>query len=181
MCKFWKKPRSPFESSAKVVDGHLILSLPDALNPVVWRMELGSVKSSAVEVRANDNRFLLTLKTPKGDIHDIAPYDSRDKAVTALLKVSEALEGAEGKIANKSESLALPSEKIMVKEVSSSQSGYKWLIALAVVIGLIFLFSYLSSLTPGTVSLDSPQSTPNAPAEPESGVPQSADDYLRGF
>lgn len=179
MCCFWKKSRSPHESSAKVVDGNLILSLPDALNPIVWRMELGSVKSSALEVRAQDNNFLLTLKTPRGDVHDIAPYDNRDKAVAALLKVSDALEGAHGKMgtvaANTSYNAALQDKP------ASTGTGYKWLIALAAVILLIFLYSYLSSLTTGLTSIGEGAGTAPISSAGESGVPQSADDYLRGF
>lgn len=87
------------KASAKVVDGTLILSLPDALAPVVWRMELGHVRASAIEVRAqDDNVFMLTLKTPRGDVNDIAPYDSRAKAVSALIAVSRAMEHAHGQI-----------------------------------------------------------------------------------
>ena len=40
-----------YTSSAKIVDGILVLSLPDAIHPVVWQMELGQSKSSALEIR----------------------------------------------------------------------------------------------------------------------------------
>ena len=68
MTMLWKKTNTDFESSAKVVDGNLILSLPDAINPVVWRMELGSVKASAMEVKkdAADGTFTLSQKLRKG-------------------------------------------------------------------------------------------------------------------
>ena len=100
MNTLWKKTNDEYESSAKVVDGNLILSLPDAINPVVWRMELGSVKASALEVKplAAEGTFLLSLKTPKGEVHDIAPFQTRDQAVRALMRVSAGLQGAQGKL-----------------------------------------------------------------------------------
>ena len=88
-----------YASSASVVDGTLILSLPDALAPVVWRMDLGHVKSSALEVRdQSDGTFMLTLKTPREDIHNIAPFATRAQAVRALMAVSRAMEQGHGQI-----------------------------------------------------------------------------------
>ncbi len=99
MAMFIKKITGGFTPSAKVIDGTLILSLPDALSPVVWRMELGHAKSSAIEVREQkDGGYMLTLKTPKGDVNDIAPYATRAAAVTALVAISNALEHAHGHI-----------------------------------------------------------------------------------
>ncbi len=88
-----------YTSTAKVIDGVLIISLPDAVTPVVWQMELGQSKSSALEIRtANDNHFILTLKTPRQDVLDIAAYDNRDMAIKALLVISQAMEKAQGQL-----------------------------------------------------------------------------------
>lgn len=181
MCKFWKMSRHQLQSTAKVVDGNLILSLPDAINPIVWRMELGSVKSSALEVRANDNDYLLTLKTPRGDVHDIAPFSNREQAVYALMRVSEALEKAEGKMAP----IATSTQATSQPAAQSTPAGYKWLIALGCVVGVIFLLSYISGSATRTIGEEQSTGTavdaPNAGNNAESGVPLSADDYLRGF
>lgn len=86
-----------YSSSAKIVDGTLILSLPDAVSPVVWRMDLGQAKASALEIREKKNgTFMLTLKTPKGDVNEIAPFDERARALRALMAVSRAMEQAHG-------------------------------------------------------------------------------------
>jgi len=179
MCKFWKKSHQ-FQSTAKVVDGNLILSLPDAINPIVWRMELGSVKSSALEVRANDNNYLLTLKTPRGDVHDIAPFTNRDSALHALMSVSEALGKAEGKMAPQ---MAQP-QAANSQAAPASRAGLKWLIALGCIIAVIFLFSALSNLGRHDDVIGSDNGTtvgtPTPGNNAESGVPLSADDYLRG-
>lgn len=183
MCKFFKK-QGQYESTATVVDGNLILTLPDAINPVIWRMELGNVKSSALEIRANDNHFLLALKTPKGDVHDIAPFESRERALHALMQVSSALGKAEGKMVPPSAANTIQSAQPVYAAPAahkSSGAGYKWLAALAAVIVMIFLFSFVSGLSPdpeimGTVT-DSGASLNSG----ESGVPLSADDVLRGL
>lgn len=192
MTALWKKTNDAYESSAKVVDGNLIISLPDALNPVVWRMELGSVKASALEVRphANDGSFVLSLKTPKGDVHDVAPFDSRERAVQALMRISNAMQSASGNMV--APSLATPGISTAQEMPSrpalsgAGPSSYKWLIALGGVILVIFLFAQLSSMAPprGVVSPttgDQPATSITGAPATESGVPQSADDALRGF
>ncbi len=183
MNNLWKKTSGDYESSAKVVDGNLILSLPNAINPIVWRMELGNVKASALEVRTNttDGTHVLTLKTPKGDVHEIAPFAQRDDALRALMRVSTALQGAQGKIAVATTITASHSAT-----QPESGSGYKWLLTLGGVLIVIFLFAYLSSLTPqqmDSTNVGAPESATSVTGEPnaESGVPQSADQLLRGF
>ena len=86
-------------STAKVIDGVLILSLPDAITPVVWQMELGQSKSSALEIRTTDKgEFVLILKTPRQDILEIATYAQRDRAIKALMITSSAMEKAHGQL-----------------------------------------------------------------------------------
>jgi hypothetical protein len=190
MTALWKKTNESYESSAKVVDGNLIISLPDALNPVVWRMELGSVKASALEVRqhANDGTFLLSLKTPKGDVHDIAPFDSRDRAVQALMRISNALQNASGKM--NPPSLAVPgistAQELPSRPALSGAgpASVKWLVALGGVIVVIFLFAQLSNMAQQRAtetSGEQPATSITGAPSAETGVPQSADEALRGF
>ena len=90
-------------ATAKIVDGILVISLPDAINPIVWQMELGQSKASALEVRAGaDGTHILTLKTPRQDVQDIAAFTNRDQAVKALMTVSSALENGNGQTAKSS-------------------------------------------------------------------------------
>lgn len=185
----WKKARDEYESSAKVVDGNLILSLPDAINPIVWRMELGSVKASALEVKpqAADGTSLLTLKTPKGEVHDIAPFQTREQAVRALMRVSAALQGAHGRITPVTSAINNHATNSIAPAVPTSDrnsgNAIKWLLTLGGVLVVIFLFAYLSTLTPQDEVATGAMSTAGAGAEQDSGsgVPQSADELLRGY
>ena len=191
MTALWKKTNDAYESSAKVVDGNLIISLPDALNPIVWRMELGSVKASALEVRPNtaDGTFMLSLKTPKGDVHDIAPFHSRDVAVRALMRVSNALQSAGGRMTAPSTPSPGTStaQDMPSRPVFSSGAGpasFKWIIALVAVVVVIFLFSQMSTMARQYAmsgASSQPASSPAGAATGNSGIPLSAEDELRGF
>lgn len=188
MMPLFKKNPPDYQSSAKVVDGNLIISLPDAMNPIVWRMELGSVKASALEVRTmTDGGFMLSLKTPKGEVHDVAPFTSREPAVDALMKVSSALQNAHGKMVPFTAPAHIasthPAQSHSAPENASAAGSLKWLIALAGVIIVIMLFSYLSSMTPTRSSETSPSSASGITGETNetSGVPESADKMLQGF
>lgn len=177
------------ESSAKVVDGNLILSLPDAINPVVWRMELSSVKASALEVRTqpNDAGYILLLKTPKGEVHDIAPYASKDDAVKALMRVSAALQSASGQINTPSLGSGVPIAQAPAPVfIKPDKSAMKWVVVFAGILVLIYMFAYLSGLSPAVVDAGSPQEAASATTSSgedgsESGIAQSADDLLKGY
>lgn len=184
-----------YKSSAKVVDGTLILSLPDAVTPTVWRLDLGQVKASAIEVRTqNDGLFILTLKTPKGDIHDIAPFDSRAKAVSALMAVSSAMENAQGQIkpmifsANDrpdGQGQRYPVPALYRQSTSGSSAGK---IAAALVVLVIIGFAATMILGNGPRQYALTAASENAAlqgaggsgnAANATGIPMSADDFLR--
>lgn len=172
MCGFWNKLSNKHGSSAKVVDGNLILSLPDAITPVVWRMELGSVRASALEVRAtNDNTYLLALKTPKGDVHDIAPFDTRDKALNALMNVSHALQGAEGKM----NAVSAGTAPQMAYAAQKSGGALKWVLAIGGILVVLYVLASLFTTSPA------PETTNATTNSAPSGVPVPADQILRGF
>jgi hypothetical protein len=184
-----------YVSSAKVVDGALIISLPDAVSPVVWRMDLGSVKSSALEVRdQKDGSFMLTLKTPNNDLQEIAPFAEKAVAVRALMAVSSALENGQNAYGARSSSSLMAGEiqtlppqgpQVVYK---SDGSVAKWVSGIAAVLVLVILLSIMVHQTPRTSTFDNAASA-TAAALPHSmsmdqsanqtGVPVSADDFLR--
>jgi len=88
------------KASARVVDGKLILSLPDAHKPIVWQMDLGQAKASALEVRDNADKteYALILKTPRGESIEVATFAERELALEGLMAASRALENAQGQI-----------------------------------------------------------------------------------
>jgi hypothetical protein len=184
MALFINKLTGGFSASAKVVDGTLILSLPDAIAPVVWRMELGHAKSSAIEVREQDNgTFMLTLKTPKGDINDIAPYDSRAKAVTALVAISRAMEHAHGEIhpANAPGTAEAPARRAKGESRSGSVlTGVAGLVLVGILIVVMMrMFPMPAGIDPAAGNMASGPSAASGFMNPApAGEPVSADDFL---
>lgn len=173
-------------NTAKVVDGELILSFPQAIRPVLWRMELGQAKASALEVQsAGDDTFPLVLKTPRGYVHDIAIFETKAKAVSALLAVTNALENAQGQI-NPSiaaaRKLPVPVTSIHTTPAPAS-SGRKWIGAGALAAVLAGLIIYMGTLGSDSMSGIGQQMSEIGPAASESasetGIPLSADDFLR--
>lgn len=179
MKSFLHKIAGGHGASASVVDGKLILSFPSALTPVVWQMDLSTAKASALEVQEKNGGYALILKTPKGENLDIAPFDDRTKAVQGLMAASNALENAYGHIhpanSNKSESYKEPRRR--------QKKGH----ALPIMVSVLLVF--LLFLLWNAASLQAPQQYQQANsvmddaasnAAHSSGVPVSADDFLKG-
>lgn len=79
------------KSRAEVVDGSLIVSLPDAEKPCVWKMDMSRVHSAALEVREENGLYILGVKGARGDVADIAPFAQKKKADAALVSITRAL------------------------------------------------------------------------------------------
>lgn len=181
-------------ASAEVVDNHLILSLPHAKEPVVWRMSLEKIGTAAFEVKedAESASAKLVLKPKKGTAEIIAPFNTKKEAVDALMSASSALQSASytaPKSApvnpdnNKPEVNNRFNEAPMVPS-NDDKEARKWFLALFAAILVVGLYYYLTTLIPNTmVGLEdaSQQSSASAPSQQSSGVPMSADDFLGGF
>lgn len=181
-------------AKAEVVDGHLILSLPHAKEPVVWRMALDQIGTAAFEVKHDDatGATKLILKPKKGTAEIIAPFENKDEAVDALMVASNAMQTARPQhttimtTSHDSEN-GKSSEKIQTRYQDSSnenKDSQKWVIALFGAIVVVGLYFYLTTLMPETVVGFENQNTgaPIATAPQQStGVPVSADDFLGGL
>ena len=174
-------------ASARVVDGKLILSYPDAITPVVWQMDLSTARASALEVRENEKgHFIVTLKTMKGESADIAPFETKEAAVDALMAASRALENAHGQIRTGGESISSTAPAASTVTTTQKKSGRssKWAAGFLAFLLILFLISVWGSIAPRA-----PMSVENAAGGPaassptgansnEAGVPLSADEFL---
>jgi hypothetical protein len=186
-----------FSPSARVVDGTLVLSLPDAITPIVWRLDLGQAKASALEVRLHDDgTHVLVLRTPKGEIHEIAPYETKDGAVRALMAVSHAMQAGHGRAAPRpvmpvgvNDTAAAP---FAAAPRSSSGTGRALLLTILGVVGIVAILTAVSHIGPGRVPSSATAGTPlpgdqaaaaapaaGTPGAPATGVPMSADQFLQ--
>lgn len=194
------------KSSARVVDGKLILSFPGALTPVLWQMDLQEAKASAIEILEKENQTnhnqndekisVLTLKTPKGEKVEIAPFEDKDKALKALLAISKALENAQGQIRPQasysqdnnnapyqtSHGAAASNASSAVSEVKSMNGWITALIAVAFIITLISLWAVMappsSEISAQGRAAQNSQHNSSLGSDAV-GVPLSADEYLR--
>src|SRR5262245_57472164 len=177
-----KKSAGKTSSTAKVVDGKLILSCPEAINPVVWQMDLAQAKSSALEVREVKGNFVLTLKTTKGESVEVAPFATREDAVAALMATSSALENASGQIRPAGSVAA--GETVVALPPATEKKQSRWIGVVLGALMILILLGVWGSLAPrapmsvgtGAASEEGVPQTLNDGDEP--GVPLNADEFL---
>lgn len=172
--RFFKCSQIEIKLQATVVDGDLVLTLPQALTPVVWRLELGQTKSASFLLEEADKGYALIHKSAHGKAKEIALFSDRDLAMEALMITARALE--------KQSLSALPQKK------AANDSGFKnsatahtkakrsfmpLLVGAALVALCFFVFSAIKPQT--TTFLE--QARFEAPSA-QTGVPVSADQFL---
>jgi hypothetical protein len=188
-----KTKKQETNASASIVDGKLVLSLPDALSPVVWQMDLAQAKASALEVLHNEEtgQHSLSLKTPKGEKLEVAVFSERAHAVEGLMAASNALKNAHGQIrphSNDTQTHPAPAANMPGAPKRSAPTHPRntgkrimgTILALAV---LFIMFTIWSSVMPRPVTTGGgPTATGATATNPQdaSGVPVSADAFLRG-
>ena len=160
--------------------------LPDAKSPIVWRMELGEIKAAAFEIQQEDGTYILVMKTPKGSVQEIAPFNDKGGAMRALMAASHAMEQAQSVTTAAND--GAPASTI-VSAAPAKKGGGQMVAGIVGIIllgGLIFAmmqvgphrpqdFNANGSMTKaGASSTTGTGDAANAP-----GVPVSADDFLR--
>ncbi|MCB9978091.1 MAG: hypothetical protein H6862_00570 [Rhodospirillales bacterium] len=184
-----------YGSTADVIDGKLVLSFTDAIRPVLWQMDLTSVKTSALEMvdGPEAGQFGLVLRAPKGEVQDIALFSTRDAALEALVTVRNALSRAHGQIRpvlpapDGTGNVAPPSGYVpgWQGKADAHQTAMKWIGGLAGLVILAILLNMLWSLSPrppssiATVAPSSSESQGFRSPQETTGEPVSADDFLR--
>lgn len=178
------KKSAPSSASAEVVKDHLVLSLPHALEPIVWRMALDKIGTAAFEVKqkAKTTHYILVLKPKSGAVEIIAPFETKEGAVEALISASTALQQGESVPSQKNK--RDPQSKIDKTETRNKSKSQNWAIAVLGAIIVLGLFYYLTTLIPTEISPSSiNNSASNIVNTPQdtTGVPVSADDFLNGL
>ncbi len=170
-------------SNISIVDGKLILSLPNAEMPVVWQMDLEQAQSSAFTVQEDKKKKVFTLvsKTQDNAADEIASFEEKQDAVDALMETSSVLQNAHGQIkpGMRGDKVSAPANSNHDNEKSDKVGAFLAL-ALIIVLGLIWMMSASQSVQLSgndMGSLTSSSQTP-ASARESSGVPVSADDFL---
>ena len=170
-----------FSSNITIVDGKLILSLPDAQMPVVWQMDLGKAQSSVFTIQEDKKKknFTLVLKNSDDQISEIASFESKQDAVDILMETSSVIQSAHGQIkpnAANNNGQAAPTPKGSKKNDKTSAA---LALALIFILGLIWTVSASRKLDPSARTTTASSTSPSdVNARESSGVPVSADDFL---
>lgn len=162
--------------TARMSDGNLLLSLPDALTPVVWVIDMAVEKTFIIKVEETDTGLYVLKKiSATSQTDDIAYYKSKKKAIKGMHVITQAMD-----------------TNINPPSRNSLMSFLRLLfITILLIMGIIFtvrtilpilLFSEQNS----TAQIDSPEQEPQTldniinQNNPESvGVPLSADNFLQ--
>jgi len=86
--------------SAKMSDSTLVLSLPNAMTPVVWMIDMTSAGTFVMKVENTDNGLFVLQKISNDgkNVEDIAYYASKKKAVKAMAMVTNVKNGQSKKL-----------------------------------------------------------------------------------
>lgn len=167
------------KSFAEIVDGKLILSCPNAIKPIVWQMDLSTVKASALEIdeEKNGDNFALFLKSANGERTTIVTFANQKAALDTFMKTSKALRNAQGKIA------AHQSKNYTVEKKNTVGRAFKFigflLLGLLATVAVLFFLSFMIPVNIQNTITAPTAGNPAINEAPENGVPLSADDFLR--
>lgn len=168
-------------SNVTIVDGKLIMSLPDAQMPVVWQMDLEKAQSSVFTIQEDKKTksFTLILKQSNNAVDEIASFDNKQDAVDILMETSSALQNAHGQIKpttanNSNQHISSPQS-----DTKGDKTGATLALALIIILGLIWTISASGNLDPNRkTTASSFEGSLSKNARESSGVPVSADDFL---
>ena len=177
-----KKKKGNNQVSATVADNHLVLSLPNAVEPIIWRKSLDKIGSATFEVKKSTTKgqYNLTLKKTKTTSETIAKFDNKDDAFAALNAASEAFHG--NNITPKAQRSVNTNQQQVEYHAPKDSGGKKWLLVLIAALLVIGLYIYMGKIMPTQQIITNTSSTPatnsSVPAADTTGVPVSADDFF---
>tara|TARA_R110002072_G_scaffold133593_3_gene274130 strand:+ start:458 stop:1000 length:543 start_codon:yes stop_codon:yes gene_type:complete len=176
------KKDGSLNSNVSIVDGKLILSLPEADMPVVWQMDLQAAQSSAFTVDEDKKKklFNLILKNHDGAVQEIAAFKEKKDAVDILMKTSSALQNAHGLIKDQPQAANNQQYQNRVTHIDTKNDKMGAILAVCLILLLlgIWMIGASGKLSEnGTISTANTQASSSNPRE-TSGVAVSADDFL---
>lgn len=166
-------------ASARVIDGKLILSFPDAMTPVLWQMDLSDAKASALEVQEDKKEkiFTLMLKTARGEAVKVASFTERSAALGGLMAAANALSSAHGQIRSATAGQDnLPGTPVRQRGIGRWGSVALFILLLFILINIWGAFAPRPS---NSTKIAPMSATSGTPSTGEAGVPMSADDFLK--
>lgn len=185
MCEFLQRLTGGYKSKAIIAGDKLILSFPDAVTPVMWHMEFKSLSQSAIELEVGkDGVFSLVSKQGSKAKQIIAKFESRAKAIRALMQTTKALENGirQTQTMHTAQTPATPIVMPKPSILGSIFRSFFTIIGTVLLVGLfiagIAFFVFGGSITTSNQAVV-PQASSTQPSGPTGGVPFSAEDFLK--
>ncbi len=151
-------------------NGYLVISCPNAIEPVLWRMKIGNINETVITVKANGKNFNLNIQTENEKPKKIALFETKEEAISLMEKINNSLN-------NKEKTCCHNDNTKDSKQIINTKKNYKSDIIMAV-IGtiLIFIFIWLiQSPADNNLILSQEASQTNNAV----GEAISADDFLK--
>lgn len=191
--------------SAKLSGSTLVLSLPDALTPVVWTLDLLKDGHGALSIHEDtetkEYQLVFAGSKKNAPVVEVGRYRERSRAVRALVKATEALENTDGlAFHGEASAHAMPAAVPHAHPAYAPQrkSGAKsFIISVLGIAFIVFLFLYGAGGVSGlmrtplgwmlmsggdTVQTTAPQQAQRPvrdnPAPDAVGVPMDADSFF---
>lgn len=167
------------KSKVNIVDGKLILSLPDAETPVVWQMDINKAKSAAFTIGEDKKAklFYLVLRDEEGKEQNIASFKDKDGAVAVLMETSEMLQSSHGKI--KKDKSPVTADTSPQHDPKSEKLGAVLAVLLIILLLGVWVLSATMSRSVDTYGYQDETASSASPSSPnDTGVAVSADDFL---
>ena len=175
MCAFIKNIFGLPYPSASVETGKFVISLPDAMTPVVWMMDISSISDFLFKVdETSDGLYVLqkiVANGNKAEIEDIAYYSKRVNAIRALNAAHKGMSQGKDCCAKGS-------------GIGSFLGTFiKWFVLVCLALSFItvmvtFVMSAMSGNSEEIILQEQEAAIKSPPASGNLGVPQSADDFL---
>lgn len=158
---------------AKLSNNTLALSLPDAITPAVWVMDMANEGTFIIKVEQNEAGYYVLQKiSTKGKTEDIAFYNKKSKAIRAMSVITQAID------TNKPSKFSLFSvmKIFMLGVIALTILGLGYILYKP---AMSIATSFLNGLS--TTQILGKSSTPPVIEQTNTdavGVPMSADDFL---
>jgi len=182
MC-LWSFITGRYTATAKVNDGRLVLSLPDAETPVVWIMELNDAVTSVLRLESDKQGFYVIKKHGGKTAETVAVYRNRRPAVRALNAATRALDRARSLRNNGGGRSRFTNALIVILFIWFALSRFWSLDQDLIRLALMPFFADDATVESSAIPTDLTQiPAPAAPLTSNTdavGVPLSADDFLK--
>lgn len=161
--KSTKKPKAIVENNA------LVLYLPNAKNPCIWRGNLDELSQTSVEIDQKENSVFLVTRDAHGIIKQIAEFDDENNANNALIIALNAL-------MKNSNNGCLGFKNISIGKI------IKWVIGILIIlyVGLLILGPQTQQNPSQSQTTQEPTSALDEQGKIKTGVPVDVDELFSG-